>query len=79
MLRTLLLFIVLLIVIGIALVALGVINLRQDGNGVSIQTSDVEVGTTTANVQLPVVRMENRQVEVPHVGVENEAAPVNAQ
>ncbi|HWT12054.1 MAG TPA: hypothetical protein VN231_04815 [Allosphingosinicella sp.] len=79
MLRTLLLFIVLLIVIVIALVALGVVNLRQDGNGVSIQTSDVEVGTTVRNVQIPVVRMENRQVEVPSVGVENEAQPANAQ
>lgn len=79
MLRTLLLFIVLLIVIVIALVALGVVNLRQDGNGVSIETSDVEVGTTTKNVQIPVVRMENRQVEVPSVGVQNDAQPVNAQ
>jgi hypothetical protein len=79
MLRTLLLFIVLLIVIGIGLVALGFVNLRQDSNGVSIQTSDVEVGTTTTNVQLPVVRMEDRQVEVPHVGVENEAAAANGQ
>jgi hypothetical protein len=79
MLRTLLLFIVLLIVIGIGLVALGFVNLRQDSNGVSIQTSDVEVGTTTTNVQLPVVRMEDRQVEVPRVGVENEAAPANGQ
>ena len=70
MLRTLLMFIVLLIVIGIVLVALGVINLHQDESGVSIQTRDVEVGTTAANVQLPVVRMENRTVEVPRVGVE---------
>ena len=77
MLRTLLLFIALLIIIGIALVALGVVNLRQEGAGVAIETRDVEVGTTVKNVQVPVVRMENRQVEVPSVGVEN--ATANAQ
>ncbi len=77
MLRTLLLIIALLIVIGIALVGFGVINLRPAGNGVAIETRDVEVGTTVKNVQVPVVRMENRQVEVPSVGVEN--ATANAQ
>ena len=78
MLRTLLLLIVLVILISIALVATGVVNLRQDGNGVSVETRDLEVGTTVTNVQVPVVRMENRQVEVPIVQVEqgNEA---NAQ
>jgi hypothetical protein len=79
MLRTLLLFIALLIVIGIALVGFGVINLRQDGDGVAIETRDVEVGTTVKNVQVPVVRMENRQVEVPSVGVQDENLAVNAQ
>ena len=79
MLRTLLLLIALLIVIGIGLVAFGVINLRQEGNGLSIETRDVEVGTTNATVELPVVRMENRQVEVPSIGVEDENQSVNAQ
>lgn len=79
MLRTLLLFIALLIVIGIALVGFGVINLRQDADGVAIETRDVEVGTTTTNVQLPVVRIENRQVEVPSIGVEGDNAQANAQ
>jgi len=73
MLRTLLLLIALLLVIGIALVALGVVNLNRDGGGVSIETKDVEVGTTTRNVQVPVVKMETRQVEVPSVGVEQNA------
>jgi preprotein translocase subunit SecF len=78
MLRTLLLLIALLIVIGIALVSTGVVNLRQDGNGsVSIETKDVEVGTTKANVQVPVVKMETRQVDVPSVGVSGNEA--NAQ
>ena len=75
MLRTILLFIVFLILIGIGLVALGVVDVTQDEDGVSIGTRDVEVGTTVKNVQVPVVRMENRQVEVPSVGVEKEAPP----
>jgi len=74
MLRTLLLLIVLIIVIGIALVATGVVNLTQQGSTVSLETKDVEVGTTVTNVQVPVVRMEERQVEVPKVGVESDNA-----
>jgi hypothetical protein len=72
MLRTLLLLIALLVVIGIALVASGYVNLSQSSDGsVSIQTQDVNLGTTTTNVQVPVVRMETRQVETPSVSVTN--------
>lgn len=79
MLRTLLLLIALIVLICIGLVATGVINLnRSSDGGVTIETKDVEVGTTEANVQLPVVRMENRKVEVPSVGVED-TNQVNAQ
>lgn len=78
MLRTFLLLIALLIVIGIALIYTGAISLnRNPDGGVSIETKDVEVGTTTTNVQVPVVKMETRQLEVPNVGVENSQA--NAQ
>ena len=45
----------------------------------TIRTSDVEVGTTEKNVQLPVVRMENRTVEVPSLGVQDGNQQVNAQ
>ena len=80
MLRTFLLLIALLILIVIGLVALGVINLNTRGDGgVTIQTRDVEVGTTEKNVQLPVVRLENRKVEVPSVGVDDGNQQVNAQ
>ncbi|HEV2866301.1 MAG TPA: hypothetical protein VGX37_07280, partial [Allosphingosinicella sp.] len=76
----LLLFIALLILIGIALVAFGVINLHQGTDGsVSIQTRDVEVGTAVKNVQVPVVRTETRQVEVPSVGLEPDNQQANAQ
>jgi hypothetical protein len=80
MLRTLLLLIALVVLIGIALVGFGVINLNRSDNGaVTIETRDVEVGTTTANVQVPAVRMENRQVEVPAVRVEDLNQQTNAQ
>jgi preprotein translocase subunit SecF len=70
--RTILLVIALLIVIVMALVWTGMINLNHNANGsVSIQTKDVQVGTTQANVQVPVVRTETRQVEVPSVAVSN--------
>ena len=72
MLRTLLLLIALLVLIAIGLVALGVVNLTPNSEGgVTLETRDVDVGTTEANVQLPVVRMENRKVELPSVGVDN--------
>ena len=70
--RTILLVIALLVVIVMALVWTGVINLNRNANGsVSIETKDVQVGTTPANVQVPVVRTETRQVEVPSVAVTN--------
>lgn len=69
MLRTLLLLIALIVALFIVLVMTGVVNLRQDGNSVSLETRDIEVGTTPTNVQLPAVRIENRQVELPSISV----------
>jgi hypothetical protein len=75
MLRTLLLLIALVVLVAIALVWTGVIDVNQQSNGaVSIETKDVEVGTTVTNVQVPVVKTETRQVEVPSVSVENSQA-----
>ena len=72
--RTILLVIALLIVIAMALVWTGVINLNRNANGsVSIETKNVEIGTTKANVQVPTVRTETRQVDVPSVTVGNTA------
>jgi hypothetical protein len=71
MLRKLLLLIVLIIVLLIALVGFGIINLRQGSDGtVAIETRDVEMGTTSTNIQVPVVRMEERKVELPSVGLQ---------
>jgi hypothetical protein len=77
--RAFLLLIVLLILIAIGLVYFGVVTVRGQDNAVTLETHDVEVGTATRNVEVPVVRMENRQVAVPSVGVENQAASANAQ
>ncbi len=80
MLRTLLLLIVLVIVIAIALVMTGAINLRQQGTGIQVETRDIEVGTTPANVQLPTIRIENREVGIPSITVTdgNNQAPAEA-
>jgi uncharacterized protein (DUF58 family) len=83
MARALLLILVVLVLLAIVLVATGIVNLRQsETGGVAVETRDVEVGTTVRNAQVPVLRMEERQVEVPVVGVREPAeenALVNAQ
>ena len=85
MLRTLFLLIALLVLIAIGLVATGLVNLNRGDDGtLSVTTSDVEVGTTTTNVELPAVRMEERAVEVPSVVIQGEgesdgAADANKQ
>ena len=71
--RTLLMLVLLL------LVYFGVISVHGDESNLTLQRHDVELGTSARNVEVPVVRMENRQVAVPSVGVANEAAPANAQ
>jgi CHASE3 domain sensor protein len=72
MFRTLLLLIAFVVLVVLALVYTGYINLNRNTDGsVSIETKDVRVGTTTANVQMPVVKTETRQVEVPSVAVTN--------
>ena len=76
--RTILLLIAFVVVIVMALVWTGYINLNRHDNGsVSIDAKSVEVGTTSTNVQVPVVKMETRQVETPSVAVTNDQA--NAQ
>ena len=72
--RTFLLLIAFLIVIGIALVYSGAFPIRSDGNSITVETPDVRVGTETRNVEVPVVRTETRQVEVPSIGVTNSQA-----
>ena len=55
MLRTLLLLIALLIVIGIGLIYTGYIDIGRNADGsVTMETKDVTVGTTTKNVSVEV-------------------------
>ena len=78
MLRTLLLIVALVVIIGIVLVATGVVHLNRDANGnVTVTTNPVTIGTETRNVTVPVVRTETRQIETPSITVGNSAA--NAQ
>ena len=78
MLRTLLLIVALIVIIGIVLVATGVVHLNRDGNGaVTVTANPVTVGTEPRNVAVPVVVTENRQIQVPVVSVGNGQA--NAQ
>jgi hypothetical protein len=73
--RTLLLVIALLLVVGIVLVATKVIDLSRDSNGaVTLKTNDVTFGTTPANVTVPEVTLKDRQIEVPSVTVGNSQA-----
>ncbi|HEY0112533.1 MAG TPA: hypothetical protein VGB59_05205 [Allosphingosinicella sp.] len=82
MLRALLLIIALIILIGIALVATGVVGVSQTQQakapGYEVKVNDVDIGTTTANVQLPTVQMQPKQVEVPALTVDKGTAG-NAQ
>jgi hypothetical protein len=79
MLRTLLLIVALIVIIGIVLVATGVIHLNRDAGGnVTVTANPVTVGTENRTIQVPVVTMENRTVQVPAVSVGN-AQAVNGQ
>ena len=72
MLRTLLLVVALVIIVGIVLVATGVIHLNRDAGGnVTVTANPVTIGTENRTVQVPVVTMENRTVQTPVVSVGN--------
>jgi hypothetical protein len=79
MIRTLLLIVALILIIGVVLVATGVVHLNRDQNGVTATVNPVTVGTETRNVTVPVVRTETRQVETPTVTVGNGQAAANNQ
>jgi hypothetical protein len=80
--RALLLLVALVILVGIALVYTGVISLRQTQEAQApkfdVKVKEVQVGTTTTNVQVPAVEMKTKQVEVPSISV-TDANQANAQ
>ena len=73
MLRALLLIVALVIVVAIALLGTGIVDLQQTQGAqapkVQVKVNPLEVGTTTANVQVPTVGTTTKQVEVPTVTV----------
>ena len=79
MLRTLLLVVALVLIIGIVLVATGIVHLNRDAGGnVTATVNPVTVGTQNTTVQVPVMTMENRTIQTPVVSVGNGQA-TNAQ
>lgn len=73
--RTLLLLVALLLIIGVVLVATGIVNLSRDSNGaLTVSTENVTIGSTPTNVAVPEVTLKERQIETPTVTVGNQAS-----
>lgn len=82
MLRKLLLLLALIVLAGIGLVWANVIDLdwREDAQApLEVRVNPVDVGTTTTNVTVPVVKTETRQVQTPSITVQDGNAAANAQ
>ena len=73
MLRAILLIVALAIVVVIGLTATGIVSLNKTQSAQApkfqVEVKKVDVGTTTANVQVPTVGTTTRQVEVPSLTV----------
>jgi Tfp pilus assembly protein PilV len=82
MIRALLLLIALVILVVIGLAYTGFINLRQTQQAQApkyeLQVKEVGVGTSTANVTVPTVGTETKQIEYPTVTV-SDGNQANAQ
>ena len=80
--RALLLLVALVILVVIGLVLTGVISLQQTREAQApkfdVKVKEVQVGTTTTNVQVPAVEMKTKQVEVPSISV-TDGNQANAQ
>jgi hypothetical protein len=60
--RVLLTLLILIVLVLIILVATGIVNLRQTPDGtIAVDTREVEVGTTTRQVEVPVIGVRDRQ------------------
>ena len=79
MLRAILIILALVILVLIGMTATGWLTWFEsnDGQTTTLQpkVNDLDVGTTTANVQVPTVGTTTRQVDVPTVTVDNGAQP----
>ncbi|PSJ41763.1 hypothetical protein [Allosphingosinicella deserti] len=76
MLRAILIIVALIILVLIGMTATGWLTWFQTPNGqttsLNPKVNDLEVGTTTANVQVPNVGTTTKQVDVPVVTVDNQ-------
>ena len=83
MLRAILLIVALLIVLAIAAVATGLVDVTQTQQAqaprLDVKVNDVDVGTSPANIQVPTVGTTTRQIEVPSVSIDKGEAQGNAQ
>ncbi|HEX8580486.1 MAG TPA: hypothetical protein VF655_12955 [Allosphingosinicella sp.] len=83
MLRAILLIVALLIVLAIAAVATGLVDITQTQQAqaprIDLKVNDVEVGTSPANVQVPTVGTTTRQIEVPSVSIDKGGETANGQ
>jgi hypothetical protein len=78
--RAVLMLLVVVILVALVLVATNVLDIRQKSPGEApgvtagkapayeVQVNPPRVGTTTTNVQVPVVEMKTKQVAVPTIG-----------
>ena len=82
MLRAILIILALVILVLIGMTATGWLTWFQSSNGQTTtlqpKVNDLQVGTTTVNVQAPTVGTTTKQVDVPTVTVDN-GGQANAQ
>ena len=90
--RAILVLLALVVIGAIVLVATGILDVNQtrqarapgvtggQAPAYNVEVNPIQVGTTTTNVQVPVVEMKTRQVQVPAIGVaNNDQQPANSQ
>lgn len=81
MLRKFLLLLALLVLVGIGLVWTNVIDLNYNRGAeapIEVKVNPVEVGTSNATVQVPVVNTETRHVQTPALRVNDGTQPAAA-
>ena len=91
--RAILMLLALIVIGAIVLVATGILDVSQtrearapgvtagQAPAYNVEVNPIQVGTTTTNVQVPVVEMKTKQVNVPAIGVarDEQQQPGNSQ
>ena len=83
MLRAILLIVALLIVLAIAAVATGLVDVTRPQQAppgrIDVKVNDVDLGTAPTNVQMPSVGTTTKQLELPQVTIDKGDAQAPAQ